>query len=84
MSHAMAHHERATPRSEHVATDDAPCRTPATPMCCQALTSCAAVMSVTQARSFGYVSVVRSAVPRSVSDMPLSEILAPDPPPPRV
>jgi hypothetical protein len=37
MSNAMAHHEHATPHSEQGRMDDVPCRTPATPMCCQAL-----------------------------------------------
>ena len=84
MSHAKAHHDHATSGSEHVTADDVPCRTPATPMCCQALISCGAVMSATQARSFGDVGVERNAVPGSMSNMPRSEILAPDPPPPRV
>jgi hypothetical protein len=84
MSQPMTHHRHAMAGSEQVMIDDAPCRMPTTPMCCQALTSCTAVMSVTQNRSFGCVSVDRSSVPRSASDIPRSEILAPDPPPPRV
>ena len=83
MSHAMSHHQHAMPRSEQARMDDAPRGTPATPMCCQALSSCTAVMAVTQARPLGYGGTDRRVILRSGSDMQLSEILAPDPPPPR-
>jgi hypothetical protein len=82
MPHAMAHHAEAATTSE-VATDGAPCRTPAVPMCCQGITSCGPVSSLMETARLAGVIVASKIVPESVRDLPLSEIVAPDPPPPR-
>src|SRR5438270_8419616 len=83
LPHAMAHHAHSATTSHHAATEDAPCRTPAVPMCCQGFTSCAAVLSLTEAVPAARVIEASKTVPESVRDLPLSEIIAPDPPPPR-
>ncbi|MFL5612458.1 MAG: hypothetical protein ACJ796_02220 [Gemmatimonadaceae bacterium] len=81
--HAMAHHGHSATTSETAATESAPCRTPAAPMCCQGLTSCAPLLSLTEAAPVARVIDASKTVPESVRDLPLSEIIAPDPPPPR-
>jgi hypothetical protein len=83
VQHAMAHHGHSATTSENAATENVPCRTPAVPMCCQGLTSCAPVLSVTEAAPVAHVMDASKTVPESVRDLPLSEIIAPDPPPPR-
>src|SRR6059058_5552944 len=81
--HAMARHVHSATTSEDAATDSGPCRTPAVPMCCQGLTSCAPMLSLTKLASFAGVIVLSNTVPEGVRDLPRSEIVAPDPPPPR-
>jgi len=81
--HAMGHHGHSATTSEGAATESAPCRTPAVPMCCQGLTSCAPVLSLTERAPVAGVIVASKTVPECVRDLPLSEIVAPDPPPPR-
>lgn len=81
---AMAHHEHAPPMSKGAATESVPCRTPVVPMCCQALTSCATAFSVTDADRHNHLTADGSVVAERVREMPRSEIIAPDPPPPRV
>jgi len=82
--HAMAHHGHSATTSENAAAERAPCRTPAVPMCCQGLASCASVLSMTEAARVAGVTVTKNTLPESVRDLPRSEIIAPDPPPPRV
>ena len=80
----MAHHDHAPPNTKGAATESVPCRAPAVPACCQALTSCATVFSMTDAHRHNRLMVDGSVVAERVSEMPRSEIIAPDPPPPRV
>ena len=80
--HAMAHHAGSATPSEDAPTDSAPCRTAATPMCCQGLTSCTP-LSLTEPARLASAMVATNTVPESVRDLPLSEIIAPDPLPPR-
>jgi hypothetical protein len=81
--HGMVNHGHSATTSETAATESAPCRTPVVPMCCQGLTSCAPVLSLTEAARVSGVIVASKTVSESVRDLPLSEIIAPDPPPPR-
>ncbi|MEO6876917.1 MAG: hypothetical protein ABI205_00450 [Gemmatimonadaceae bacterium] len=60
----------------------APCETPSQANCCQALVSCSAVFTINRALALA-PSVARAAIPGSVIDVPLSRIIAPDPPPPK-
>jgi len=80
---AMAHHGHSAMTSESAATDSAPCRTPVVPMCCQGLTSCAPVLSLIEVARAAAAMVTSNTIPERVRDLPLSEIVAPDPPPPR-
>jgi hypothetical protein len=81
--HGMAHHGHSATTSGTAATESAPCRTPVVPMCCQGLTSCAPMLSLTEAAPAARVMDATKTVSESVRDLPLSEIIAPDPPPPR-
>jgi hypothetical protein len=83
MHHATAHHEHAASNPEHAENDEAPCRTPLIPMCCQALQSCTVVVVMVEAGSVHRVSIARASASPSESEIPPSEIIAPDPPPPR-
>ena len=83
-SHTMMHHGHASTSSHDARADQAPCRTPAVPMCCQALTSCAATVSLTESHYAQHIARDGTAIPAALSEMPLSQIIAPDPPPPRV
>jgi hypothetical protein len=83
MHKAMAHREHAAPDVSHAQDDEAACSTPSVPMCCQALTSCAVALSPAASQSMPLSARLAGAVLESVSEAPPSEIIAPDPPPPR-
>lgn len=82
--HAMTHHEHASTSPHEARADQAPCRTPAIPMCCQALTSCAAALSLAESQHSNVIARAQRVVPTALGAMPLSQIIAPDPPPPRI
>lgn len=82
--HAMAHREhRAATNVAHAGNDDAPCRTPLVPMCCQALTRCTVAVAIVESQSVHQLPQSDDSVSVSVREIPPSEIIAPDPPPPR-
>ena len=83
MPHMTAHAEHAAPNVGHPATDAAPCRTPSVPMCCQALQSCTLALAVAASRTLHPIASDDDSIAASRSDLPRSEIVAPDPPPPR-
>jgi hypothetical protein len=83
LHHSMAHHEGPAMNIEHAENDDAPCRTPSLPMCCQASTSCAVAVAIAESHSVHQVAARENSLSESVGEIPPSEIIAPDPPPPR-
>ena len=84
LHHPIVHHEHAATNLGHAENDDAPCRTHSVPLCCQALTSCAVALAITESHFVHQVAGRDNSVSESVSEIPRSEIVAPDPPPPRV
>ena len=59
-----------------------PCDTPAQPNCCQALATCGTAFTASATRS-NAPPRSHAGVARSVVDMPVSELTAPDTPPPK-
>jgi hypothetical protein len=59
-----------------------PCDTPVQPNCCQALASCGSVFAATNSPSRA-PAIGRERIARAVTDMPASELVAPDTPPPK-
>ena len=82
--HAMMHHGHPSTGSHEARADQAPCRTPAIPMCCQAITSCAAALPLAESQHSTVIAREGTALPATLGEMPLSLIIAPDPPPPRI
>ena len=61
-----------------------PCE-PSTPSnCCRALASCSVVFSVPDAESAAHFNTLSLVIAGGASHTPLSEIVAPEPPPPKV
>src|SRR5690349_20966761 len=79
----MAHHEHAPSGVPGADKNEAPCRAPAVPMCCQAVASCAVALSPASTPPLLRTPRLAGSVLASVSEAPPSEIIAPDPPPPR-
>lgn len=75
MSAQMAHHGAHDQRQR-------PCETPSQANCCQALASCGASFAASATRSLPPARA-NALVPSSVIDIPLSELAAPEPPPPK-
>jgi hypothetical protein len=69
-------------RGGAVQEPQAPCDTPVQPNCCQALASCATVFAVGRA-SAPRQRPERAGVAATELLIPLSELIAPDPPPPK-
>jgi hypothetical protein len=61
----------------------APCDTPVQPNCCQALASCATVFAVGRASAAAH-RPERAGIAATQLPIPLSELIAPDPPPPKI
>jgi hypothetical protein len=61
----------------------APCDTPVQPNCCQALASCATVFAVGRASAAAH-RPERAGIAATQLRIPLSELIAPDPPPPKI
>ena len=83
MLHGNQHAPQTVRGADQMGANGAPCETPVLPGCCHALTSCSTV-SVGESSAPSRVIVERVPIPESANDLPLSEIIAPDPPPPRV
>jgi hypothetical protein len=75
-------HHDASPGSRPE-RDEKPCDTPIIPTCCHALASCTGVLSAPESRPLDVSGQQHGSHPQSVSRLPRSEIVAPDPPPPR-
>ena len=80
---AMTRHGHATMSGPGEHHEEIPCHTPAVPMCCQALSSCAIALSPAASQSEPLILRLAASVLESRSEAPRSEIIAPDPPPPR-
>ena len=79
----MSHHQHLATSTERAQNDDAPCRTPSVPVCCQTLTSCAVAIAIAESQPVHRVIRADDSVSRQVIEIPLSQRIAPDPPPPR-
>jgi hypothetical protein len=77
MAATMANHGSQSRDQHH-----RPCETPSQANCCQALASCGSTFAASAARS-SMPSLQRDVFPRSVIDIPLSELVGPDTPPPK-
>lgn len=84
MQHTMAHHTYDARSADQAREDGAPCQTPMAPVCCQGLTSCFSWLAVIARPSISRIARDGSCMLQIVSKIPPSEIVAPDPPPPRV
>ena len=77
----MHHGDAAT---EHQgASRKAPCDVPASNKCCEAVTSCAVEVTLSPSMTLHEMPLVASAFAPSVDEIPLSRVVAPDPPPPK-
>ena len=61
-----------------------PCDVPATTKCCDAVTSCAVAVTLPQSVVPREMPLLASLVIASIDEIPLSRVVAPDPPPPKV
>src|SRR4051812_44651125 len=88
--HAGGHHAAADssmPRSDHhdgTGSDKDPCNIPSRADCCQAITSCAPSLSLAAVVTSLDGIRGRSAQPSSIDEVPLTRLIPPDPPPPKV
>ena len=82
--HMTGHHEHhaAAAHVEAAATEQ-PCETPTQPECCHAMTSCAISAAFECGTRADAVPPLRDVVEPAVMRVPLSQITAPDPPPPK-
>jgi len=63
-------------------TEETSCETPLSE-CCQALVSCAPLLSVSEARPVEDLPIVHATVVSAVIERPVSRSTAPEPPPPK-
>ena len=78
---AMHHGDGA---SEHAGDNTKkPCDVPASNRCCDAVTSCAVGATLAPAMSLHEMPLVASTFGPSIDEIPLSRVVAPDPPPPK-
>ena len=89
---ACAMHDSAPAGSSHdgmqhgdggAPAEQAPCDTPSAPEGCQALASCAPVLSVAEAYEATTALIAHAPIAAAVSERPLSRSRAPEPPPPK-
>jgi hypothetical protein len=81
-AHGAAHD--AMNAAHHGVAESESCQTPAQPDCCQALASCSLVLGIDDAPMRVGSTQLHSAVRASVESAPLSRLIAPDPPPPKL
>ena len=88
--HAGGHHAAPTSASTDMNHHDGdtqpnePCNIPARSDCCQMVTSCAPSMSLAAAVSDLDEVFTHHEQPRSIDELPLTRLIPPDPPPPKV
>jgi hypothetical protein len=75
------HHDEGT--AQHTAPDKKPCDVPASPKCCEAVTSCAIAVTLGSSAVVYSIPSVATVVVSFADEIPLSRIVAPDPPPPK-
>ena len=76
--HEGMHHDGSAP------TERTPCDTPVSSDCCQALASCASVLSLDAGSdTMASPAIVPLTIAAAVSERPLSRSTAPEPPPPK-
>lgn len=89
---ACAMHDGAAPESSHdgmqhgdggAPAEQAPCDTPSAPECCQALASCASILSVAEGADGVTPLIVHATIAAAASERPFSRSSAPEPPPPK-
>lgn len=89
---ACAMHGRDAPATGHegmqhdgaAPADETPCQTPVSPDCCQALASCAPMLSMDDGSdTITAPAIVHVTIAAAVSERPLSRSTAPEPPPPK-
>ena len=83
MKHGDQRAPQTLPSADQIRANGAPCETSLLPTCCQALTSCS-TLSMGEHSATSRVIAERVPLPESANDLLLSEIIAPDPPPPKV
>jgi hypothetical protein len=88
--HSGGHHaaaESTMPATDHhdgTTSDKDPGNVPARADCCQAVTSCAPGLSLAVVVASFEAVPDRSPLPRSIDEVPLTHLIPPDPPPPKV
>jgi hypothetical protein len=80
----MANMHHAVPADHGSAPQKEPCDAPASGKCCEAVTSCAVAITLPSAMRLQEMPRVASFVAASIDEIPLSRVVAPDPPPPKV
>ena len=60
-----------------------PCDIPATTKCCDVVTSCAVAFALTSPLDLQRQPIVAAAIFSRIVEIPLSRLVAPDPPPPK-
>lgn len=83
--HAMMGHHRGEATAVHELTSapEQPCETPTQPGCCRAMTSCAINIAFANGAALGELPPRHAQIGSGVSDVPPSQMAAPDPPPPK-
>lgn len=66
------------------ASTDKSCETPSQPDCCQALASCSVALGFDGAARLAQHGLAHAGVLAALTNVPLSRIATPDPPPPRL
>jgi hypothetical protein len=82
-SHLVVGHHGHDLATSDAGTTEAPCRIPAQPECCRAMTPCTTAQSLASGVRVGDEAVDRDLVEPEVMDAPRSAVASPDPPPPR-
>ena len=91
---ACAMHDGAATESSHegmqhadadadAPAEKAPCDTPASSDCCQALASCAPILSMAEDSDATTPRIAHAPIAAAVSERPLTRARAPEPPPPK-
>jgi hypothetical protein len=87
--HTGGHHasESSMPGTDHhdgTGSEKGPCNIPSRADCCQAVTSCAPSLSL--AAVISSLDAIRdhAGQPSSIDEVPLTRLIPPDPPPPKV
>jgi hypothetical protein len=84
-AHVHGGHHRAVANAGHGGvTESESCQTPAQPDCCQALASCSLVLGIDDAPQRVSSRESHFVILAGIQTAPLSRLIAPDPPPPKL